>query len=69
MLISHILYLEKTLEFIYSMSLQITVLVTLDIEVFPGGRDKGENVLLQKLNFSASCHFSLLNFTEKEIAT
>lgn len=50
------------------MNLQITFLVTLDIEVFLGGGDKGENVLLQELNFSASRHLKLLHFIEKEIA-
>lgn len=51
------------------MNLEITFLVTLDIEVFLGGGDKEENVLLQELNFSAGCHLKLLHFIGKEIAS
>lgn len=39
------------------MSLQITFLVTLNITVLLEHEDKGENILRQKLVFSASGHF------------
>ena len=52
-----ILYLERTLKFIYFMSLQITFLVTLNITVLLEHEDKGENILWQKLVFSVSGHF------------
>lgn len=39
------------------MSLEITFLVTLNIDVFLGGADRGKNILLQKLNFGAGSPF------------
>lgn len=52
-----IVHLERTLKFTYFVSPQITFLVTLNVRVFVGGVDKVENILLQKLIFSANGHF------------